>query len=127
MNIVIAPNAFKGSLSAEEAANCIAKGVRLSNLSCNLKLIPIGDGGDGTAALIAREWNSRSITVTVHDPLGRIIKASFEWVEKEKTAIIEMADASGLKLLKPNELNPMKANSRGTGDLINSALKKNAK
>lgn len=127
MNIVIAPNAFKGSLSAEEAANCIAKGVRQSNLTCRMDLIPIGDGGDGTAALIAKKWNACSITVKVRDPLGRIIQSSFKWVAKEKSAIIEMSDASGLKLLKQNELNPMKANTRGTGDLVNAALKMNAK
>lgn len=127
MNIVIAPNAFKGSLSAEETANCIAKGIRQSNLSCKLDLIPIGDGGDGTAALIAKKWNSRSVSVNVHDPLGRIIKASFEWVVKEKTALIEMSEASGLKLLKSNELNPLKADSIGTGELITASLNIDAK
>ncbi|MEO6836830.1 MAG: glycerate kinase [Ginsengibacter sp.] len=127
MNILISPNAFKGSLSAVEAANSIAKGIRQSNLSCKLDLIPIGDGGDGTAALIAKKCNSRSIKVNVHDPLGRIIKASFEWVPKEKTALIEMSEASGLKLLKSNELNPLKANSIGTGELIKVALNMNAK
>ncbi|HUZ59026.1 MAG TPA: glycerate kinase [Hanamia sp.] len=127
MNIVIAPNAFKGSLSAEEAANSIAKGLCQSNLSCKLDLIPIGDGGDGTASLIAKKWNSRSIAVQVHDPLGRIIKASFEWVVKEKTVLIEMSEASGLKLLKSYELNPLKANTMGTGELIAATLRMNVK
>ena len=61
------------------------------------------------------------------NPLGRKIQSSFGWVEKNKTAIIEMADASGIRLLKAGELNPMKANTRGTGELIKAALDKGAK
>ncbi len=127
MQIVIAPNAFKGNLSAEEAAKCIADGIGKSNLDCKCKLIPIGDGGDGTASLIAHKFKGSSITTRVHDPLGRIINSSFGWIENTKTAIIEMSDASGLKLLKTKEFNPLKANSRGTGELMKAALDKGAK
>ena len=126
MNILIAPNAFKGSLSAEEAATSIAAGFRQSKLSCRLTLIPIADGGDGTAALIAKKMNSQAIVAMVHDPLGRMITSSFGFSAGEKTAIIEMSDASGLRLLRREELNPLIANTKGSGELIRAALDKGA-
>lgn len=127
MHIIIAPNAFKGSLSATQAADCIADGLRKSNLSCRLTLFPIADGGDGTANLIADKMKSKSIKKTVHDPLGRKIEVDFGWMETTKTGIIEMSEASGLRLLKQEELNPLKANTRGTGELIKAALDLGAK
>jgi len=122
MHLVIAPNAFKGSLTAEEAADCIAEGIRQSQLDCSLSLIPVADGGDGTAKLIAKKMYSKAIAVPVHDPLGRLIEATFGWVEDTKTAIIEISDASGIKLLKKEELNPLIANTRGAGELMLAAL-----
>jgi len=127
MNILIAPNAFKGSLSAEEVAASIAKGFSQSKLSCRLTIIPIADGGDGTAALIAKQMNSKAISAMVHDPLGRKIESSFWFLDNEKTAIIELSDASGLRLLKSDELNPLVTNTRGSGELIRAALDKGAK
>ncbi|MGN6532875.1 MAG: glycerate kinase [Ginsengibacter sp.] len=127
MRIVIAPNAFKGSLTAGEAAQCIAKGLKTSKLSCTLQLIPIADGGDGTAHLISKKLSAKAIKVWVHDPLGKKIEASYGWTGKSKTAIIELADASGLRLLNPAKLDPLKSNTRGTGELIKSALNKGAK
>lgn len=127
MRIVIAPNAFKGSLSSGEAAQCIAEGFKKSKLSCTLKQIPIADGGDGTAHLISKRLSAKTLHAVVHDPIGKKIKASCGWDEKNKTAIIEMADASGIRLLKKEALNPLKSNTRGTGELIKSALDKGAR
>lgn len=127
MHIIIAPNAFKGSLSASEAADHIADGLRKSRLQCRLTKFPIGDGGDGTAELIVKKWNASTIKTEVHDPLGRKIQSEFGWVEQSKTAIIEMSEASGLQLLKIDELDPLKTNSRGTGELIRVVLDKGAK
>ena len=126
MHIIIAPNAFKGSLTATEAADHIAAGLQESRLQCQVTKFPTGDGGDGTAVLIAEKWRASTITTMAHDPLGRKIAAKFGWVEQSKTAIIEMSEASGLRLLKKDELNPLKANSRGTGELIRAALGKGA-
>ncbi len=126
MHIIIAPNAFKGSLSATESAVCIAAGLQESKLQCRLTKFPIGDGGDGTAVLIAEKLNASTIQVTVHDPIGKTITADFGWLEESKTAIIEMSEASGLRLLEKNELNPVKANTKGTGELIKAALDKGA-
>jgi glycerate kinase len=127
MRILIAPNAFKGSLTAGEAAQCIAAGLKKSDLSCTVELAPVADGGDGTSSLIRKELGARSVTTLVHDPLGKKIAASFGLVSKTKTAIIGLADASGIRLLNPATLHPLKSNTRGTGELIRSALDKGAK
>jgi glycerate 2-kinase len=127
MRIIIAPNAFKGSLSAGEAVESIAKGLKKSKLRCVLQLIPIADGGDGTAHLISKKLSARPIKVLVHGPLGRKIEAFYGWVSKSNTAIIELADASGLRLLNHSNLDPLRSNTRGTGELIKSALDKGAK
>lgn len=126
MNILIATNAFKGSLSAEAAAMCIADGIRKSKLKCTLTLFPIADGGDDTATLLNKKWNAQNTSLQVHDPLGRLIDASFGWIQREKKAIIGMSDASGLKLLKKGKLDPLHAHTLGTGELIKAALEKGA-
>ncbi|HEY5463728.1 MAG TPA: glycerate kinase [Hanamia sp.] len=127
MHIVIAANAFKGSLTSQEAAQRIASGLTKSRLSCTLKLIPIADGGDGTAHLITQKMKGLFIQTMVHDPLGKKIKAGFGWHGKTKTAILEMSDASGIRLLRKEALNPLKSDTRGGGELIRAALDKGAK
>ena len=122
MHILIAPNAFKNSLDAPEVANAIAEGLQLSNLSCTTERFPIADGGDGTAKLILERCQGSRILHEVHDPLGRKISSSFGLIEQGKTAVIEMADASGLRLLTSDERNPLIASSGGTGELIGTAL-----
>jgi glycerate kinase len=127
MHILIAPNSFKNSLDATSAAEMIQKGLKMSNLNFTSECFPVGDGGDGTAALLIDKWNAKKITVKVHDPLQRLIIASFGFVEEDSAAIIEMADASGIKLLKKEELNPLHATSFGTGELMLHALNKKIK
>lgn len=126
MHILIAPNAFKGGLSSGDAAQCIAEGLKKSKLACTTKQIPIADGGDGTAHLISKKISAKTIRKVVHNPLGKKILASYGWDKKTKTAIIEMADASGIRLLKKEVLNPVKSNTRGAGELIKAALGKGA-
>lgn len=127
MHILIAPNAFKNSLSAESAATAIEEGFLKSKLACTCEKFGVGDGGDGTAALIINKCNGRIIKVQAHDPLGREIIPSFGLIDDNNTAIIEMAEASGLRLLKHEQLNPLKASSAGTGELIKAALDVGAK
>lgn len=122
MHILIAPNAFKNSLTATEAAAAIAQGLQQSKLNCTTECFPIADGGDGTGSLIMEKCNGTLVDVKVNDPLGRKIFASYGLINDGKTAIIEMANASGLRLLKPDELNPMQANCYGTGEMIKHAL-----
>lgn len=126
MHILIAPNAFKGSLSATEAAQSIAAGFQDSGLEAVLSLVPVADGGDGTATLLIKNKHAKTILAPVHDPLGRLIKAPFGWMAGKKTAIIGMSEASGLKLLKNETPAPLLANTCGTGELIKAALDEGA-
>jgi glycerate kinase len=125
MNILIAPNAFKNSLDAQSVAEAIAAGLQQSKLNCKCRLFPVGDGGDGTAALLIKHLNGELVYAQVHDALGREITASFGLIDDGRAAVIEMADASGLRLLQTGELNPMLTSSTGTGELIRAALDRN--
>jgi glycerate 2-kinase len=125
MHIVIAPNAFKNSLDADAVAKAIAQGLHTSKLDCSINCFPIGDGGDGTGALIIQQQKGILITTDTHDALGRKLNASFGLIDNNKTAVIELANASGIKLLQPHELNPLHATTYGTGELIKHALDKN--
>lgn len=122
MHILIAPNAFKNSISATDAADAIKQGLYSSGLLFTCEGFPIGDGGDGTAELLIKKFDGLNIYTKVHDPLGRIIETSFGLIENGKTAIIEMANASGLRLLPHHELAALKASSYGTGELVKKAL-----
>lgn len=122
MHILIAPNAFKNSLDARQVADAIQEGLRSCRLNCTSACFPIADGGDGTGSLIVETCKGEVIRKEVHDPFGRKITASFGLINNGQTAVIEMADASGLRLLKKEELNPLLASSYGTGELIKYAL-----
>ncbi len=125
MHILIAPNAFKNSLDAAKVAEAISDGLHKSKLQCTTSCFPVADGGDGTAGLLIDHLKGEWIPAKVHDPLMREINSSFGWLEKDKTAVIELAAASGLRLLKPAEYDPLKATTAGTGELILEALEKN--
>ena len=126
MPILIAPNAFKNSLDAAKVAEGISEGLRKSKLQCTTSCFPVADGGDGTAGLLIDHLKGEWIHTNVHDPLMREIISSFGWIENDKTAIIELATASGLRLLKSAEYDPLTATTFGTGELILKALEKNA-
>jgi len=126
-HILIAPNAFKHSLDARSVAEAIGQGLLQSRLDCRVTLFPIGDGGDGTCRLIHEQLYGELVKVTVSDPLGRPVQASYSLVDDGQTAVIEMADASGIRLLKPEERAPMHASSKGTGELIRHALDQQVK
>ena len=121
-HILIAPNAFKNSLDAASAAAAIRQGLLNSKLDCTCECFPIGDGGDGTGELIMKKYNGINFPEKVLDPLGRIITASYGLINDDNDCIIEMADASGIRLLKTSELDPLHATSFGTGQLIEAAL-----
>lgn len=124
MHILIAPNAFKNSLNASDVALAIGEGLQASKLNCSFEYFPVGDGGDGTAELIIKKNNGTVINAEVDDPLGRKISTTYGLVENEKTAVIELANASGIRLLQQHELNPLKATTFGTGELVKHALDK---
>lgn len=124
MKILIAPNAFKNSINAALAAECLSEGLKKSRLNCTLQSFPIGDGGDGTGTLILERWKGIRISTEVRDPLGRLIQSEMGFIDEGMTAIIEMANASGLRLLAKDELNPSVTSSYGTGEQILVALDK---
>ncbi len=120
MRILIAPNAFKGTLTAQEAAKAMARGLKRELPHAELIKCPVADGGDGFAEVLGARLNARWIRRRVHDPVGKIITASFALSSGSSTAIIELARASGLALLKHPD--PLGASTGGTGELIAAAL-----
>lgn len=126
MNILIAPDSFKDALSSKLVASAISSGLKLADSNVKTKIFPLGDGGEGSSEILGNHLNAIKIPVTVSDPFGRPIKAFFYWSEKSSTAIIEMAEASGLQLLKNKERNPMETSTYGTGELIKEAINRGA-
>ena len=124
MKIVIAPDSFKECLSAQEVASHIASGIRNIVPNAEIYEIPISDGGEGVLEALLNGVGGRRISVSVMDPLMRQIKAEYGILKDEKTAVIEMAKASGLELLKEHEKNPLLTTTFGTGQLIKDALDK---
>lgn len=127
MKIVIAPDSFKGSLTALEVANAMEEGLRKYNKNFIIEKIPMADGGEGTVESLVSLTNGEIITVEVKDPLMRGIKGFYGLLGDKKTAVIEMAAASGLPLLKENERNPLIASTYGTGQLIKDSLDRGCK
>lgn len=122
MKIVIAPNAFKNSLDAQSAAEAIAEGLIRRQEGHQAILFPVADGGDGTGELLINRLNASRISLRVHDPLGRNIGSEYGMVQETNTAIIELANASGLRLLQPDEYNPYLTNTFGTGQMMADAI-----
>ena len=127
MRIAIAPDSFKGTLSAMEAAEEIERGLRRALPGLETVLVPVADGGEGTVESVADALDGRLVEVDVHDPLGRPRKASLAISGDGTLAVLEMASASGLPLLAPDERNPLKTCTQGTGDLIKYAMDRGVK
>ncbi len=127
MKVLLAPNAFKECLSAPEVAAAMAEGVLEADSSAEYILCPIADGGDGTLDALLAAAGGEKIYVPVSDPLGRSTEAPFGLLGKGDRAVIEMAEASGLRLLAPSERNPLVATTRGTGELMVAALERGAR
>ena len=122
MNILLAPDKFKGSISAEGVCQALAKGLKKDNPSLNIITKPLADGGDGSLAVLDYYFDLETVTLTVQDPLGRPIRARYK--KTGTTAYIEMAAASGLVLLTPEERNCMYTTTFGTGELMRDAIEK---
>ncbi|HEV2013690.1 MAG TPA: glycerate kinase [Candidatus Dormibacteraeota bacterium] len=122
MRIVIAPNAFKGSLSALEAADAIGEGVRAAAPDANLVLVPIADGGDGTVDALVAATHGERRTLQVHGPLGDPVDADYGMVDGGSTAVIEMAKAAGLALVPSEKRDPQVTTTYGVGELLRHAF-----
>jgi len=122
MKIVIAPDSFKDSLSAEKVADAIAAGLADVMPHAQLVKCPMADGGEGTVEAIVAAGNGQLRRNHVQGPLGAPVEAHWGWLPDSRTAIIEMAEASGLQLLKPEQRNACITSTFGTGELIKAAL-----
>jgi len=122
VKILIAPDSFKESLSAVEVADCIEQGIKNYKPDIECIKIPLADGGEGTVEAVLRATGGRKISLRVKDPLSRDIDSYWGLLPDNETAILEMAAASGLELLLPEERNPMYTSTFGVGQLIQSAL-----
>ncbi len=127
VKILVAPDKFKGSLSALAAADALAVGFAKAWPEAEIVRAPIADGGEGFADALCAALEGEWIPGRVLDPIGREVEARYAWVEKEKLAIIDMSEASGLWRLKPEERAPLRANTYGTGQLMRMATERGAR
>lgn len=127
MQVVIAADKFKHSLTSFEVCDAIEQGLTKASPDFQITKLPLSDGGDGLADVLSHYGHFETIKATVHDPLWRPVEATYLFSEKERTAFVEMAQASGLHLLKSSEYNPTLTTTFGTGELIKYALKRGAK
>lgn len=126
MRIVIAMNAFKGSLSSREASSLVADGFRAGFREAELVEMPLADGGDGTVDVLTR-LGGRIAEVLVTGPMGKPVNAGVGLLDGGKTAVVESAQASGLALVPPDERDVRRAQSRGVGELMLWASKQGVK
>ncbi|MBM7599246.1 glycerate kinase [Virgibacillus halotolerans] len=122
MKVIIAPDSFKGSLTAVEVTKSIKKGVINAFPDAETISLPVADGGEGTLETLVSATNGEIREVSVVGPLGNKVKAAYGILGDGKTCIIEMASASGLALVPEGKLSPLNATTFGTGQLIKQAL-----
>jgi glycerate kinase len=122
MRVVIAPDKFKGSLAAPEAAEAMARGVASVDPKAAIDRVPVADGGEGTVAALVAATGGTLQRATVTGPLGGPVEATFGLLGDRRTTVIEMASASGLVLVPPEARDPWRATTRGTGELLLAAV-----
>ncbi len=122
MKIVVAPDKFKGSLSSFEVCEALKEGFKQFDGDIDVSSYPMADGGDGFASVLKHYLHMQTVFVETVDPLGRPINTQYEWDQQRRSAVIEMALASGLVLLKKEERNPLLASTFGTGLMIKEAI-----
>jgi glycerate kinase len=119
---LVAPQEFKGTLTAAEAAAALAEGLRQGAPEVELDVAPLADGGPGTVDALLAGLGGERVVRTVRGPLGAQVRATYGLLDSGRTAVIEMAAASGLTLLAPGERDPRRASTSGTGELMRAAL-----
>jgi glycerate kinase len=128
MKIVVAADSFKDCLSAQAVCEAISSGIREANAEVDLVCAPLADGGEGTAEVLMPVMGGERVVKLVNGPMpGKRLKAGYVWCAQDQTAIVEMAQASGIQRIQPKDRNPMNTTSLGTGQLILAAVEKGAK
>lgn len=122
MRIVLAPDSFKGCLSATEVCEAMTDGIRSRLPAAVVESVPMADGGEGTAAVVSEALAGRTMTQTAAGPLGDPVAAAYVYSETRRTAVVESAAACGLPLLTDAQRDPMRTSTRGVGELYMHAL-----
>jgi glycerate kinase len=126
MKILIAPDKFKGALSAREAADNIAAGLGDILPDAKIDIVPMADGGEGTAEVISSALGGSWTKCKARDPLGRQIEARYGWIDNQELAVMEMSEAAGMRRLQPSERNVDLASTFGVGEMISDASRRGA-
>lgn len=122
MNVLVAPNAFKGNLDARQVAEALAKGLERANSALNVTQLPIADGGEGTVDILLQSAGGQRVEAKTVNAIGTPIRAHYGILPDGNTAVLELAAASGLGQLSLEERSPMKASTYGTGLLMKDAI-----
>src|SRR5437868_7707439 len=126
MRILIAPDKFKGALNAREVAENIAKGLRDALPDARIDIVPMADGGEGTAEAICEARGGSWLKCKAHDPLGRKIEPRHAWIDDWQLAVMEMSEAAGMRRLSESERDPVRATTFGVGEMILDAAGRGA-
>ena len=126
VKILIAPDKFKGSLNAREVAENIAKGLRDGTRDVEIEIVPMADGGEGTAEAICDARGGSWLQCKAHDPFGREIDARYGCIESGKIAVMEMSEAAGMRRISEDQRDPVRATTFGVGEMILDATKRAA-
>ena len=126
MRILVAPDKFKGALNARGVAENIAKGLRDVLPDGEIEIVPMADGGEGTAEAICEARGGSWLKCKAHDPIGREIDARYAWIEHGKLAVMEMSEAAGMRRLSEGERDPIRATTFGVGEMILDAANRGA-
>jgi glycerate kinase len=126
VRILIAPDKFKGALNAREVAENIAKGLGDVLPDAEIEIVPMADGGEGTAEAICEARSGSWLNCKAHDPIGREIDARYAWIEDGKLAVMEMSEPAGMPRLSESERDPVRATTFGVGEMILDAANRGA-
>jgi glycerate kinase len=127
MRILIAPDKFKGSLSAKQVAENIALGIRDVIPDAQIEIAPVADGGEGTAEVICNARGGEWVMCRAYGPLGDLIEARYVWLRENAIAVVEMSETAGLRALKNGVRDVMRANTFGVGEMLLDAAKRGAR
>jgi glycerate kinase len=126
VRILVASDKFKGALNAREVAENIAKGLRDVLPDAEIEIVPMADGGEGTAEAICEARSGSWLKCKAHDPIGREIEARYAWIEDGELAVMEMSEAAGMRRLSESERDPVRATTFGVGEMILDAVSRGA-
>jgi glycerate kinase len=126
VRVLIAPDKFKGSLTAREVAESIATGLRDVLPDATIEIVPVADGGEGTADVIRQACAGEWVTCSAHEALGRSITVRYAWLRDRSTAVMEMSEAAGGWRIAPHERDLLRLNTYGVGEMMKDAASRGA-